>query len=93
MLVPHLVSELTGKFVTKVEAGESSFAMNDAGELFVWGFYNQKVFTKPFTPSTVPGPVKSVSQSFYGVSSIIDSENRLWIWDSKSQNSQDLLCL
>lgn len=67
--------------------------MNDQGDIFVWGYYNYQVFKKPFIPNSIQTPIKAVSQSFYGVTSIVDSENRLWVWDSKSQNSQDILGL
>lgn len=60
-MLPTLVSELTGKFITRVEAGESSFALNDDGDLYVWGFYNQQVYKKPFIPSTFPCPINDVT--------------------------------
>ena len=44
-------------------------------------------------PTTVPHPCKSVCQSFFGITSAVDCNNRMWVWDSKSQNSQGNLGL
>ena len=38
-------------------------------------------------------PVTAVSQSFYGMSAAIDSDERAWFWDSQSQASNNLLAL
>ena len=52
VFVPQLLTDLQGRFITSVKAGESSFAMNDQGDIFVWGYYNQQIFKKPFIPSS-----------------------------------------
>ena len=88
-----LVDGLSGKGIEEISCGESSFAVSSKGEMFAWGLYNYQIYRKPFIPTSMTKPVSSVSQSFYGMTAAIDTEERAWFWDSQSQASNNLLAL
>ena len=58
---PVEVSGLGDKYIEDISCGEGSFAITSKGDLYVWGLYNLEIYRKPFTPSTLSRPFKSVS--------------------------------
>lgn len=67
-----LVESLSDKLVSEISAGESTFAITSEGELYAWGLYNLQVYRAPTLVTEIQKPVSSISQSFYGVTAVVD---------------------
>ena len=77
---PVRVEAMSDKSVRDITCGESSFAITEQGEMYVWGLYNLELYRKPFRPSGISRPLSAISQSFFGVTAAIDCDAQAWYW-------------
>lgn len=75
-----LVESLGDLQISEISTGESTFAITNEGELYVWGLYNLTVCRFPTLVTEIEKPVSSVSQSFYGVTAAVDTDDQAWYW-------------
>ena len=91
---PVRVEAMSDKSVRDITCGESSFAITEQGEMYVWGLYNLELYRKPFRPSGISRPLSAISQSFFGVTAAIDCDAQAWYWhtqlDVETQNLMKL---